>query len=167
MTISNQESSPWWENKKLSEISRDEWESLCDHCGKCCLIKLEDEEDGQVYYTNVICDLFKNENCHCSDYWNREALVPTCIRLTQDNLEHINWMPPSCAYRRIQDEQGLPDWHHLVSGDKNTIHKVGKSVKNRTIFEKEIINEQDYEEHVVEWPLIEKSAKHKQKASQS
>jgi uncharacterized cysteine cluster protein YcgN (CxxCxxCC family) len=167
MTISNQKIDPWWDNKKLSEMSRDEWESLCDHCGKCCLIKLEDEEDGQVYYTDVVCDLFQNENCHCGDYWNRETLVPSCIRLTQDNLDSIHWMPPSCAYRRIQDEQGLPEWHHLVSGDKKTIHTAGQSVKNRTIFEKEIVNEQDYEEHVVEWPLIEKNAKNKQEINQS
>jgi len=161
--LNNKKSKNWWDNKKLSELSRDEWESLCDHCGKCCLIKLEDQEDGQVYYTDVVCDLFQNDNCHCGDYWNRETLVPTCIRLTQDNLDDINWMPPSCAYRSIQDEQGLPEWHHLVSGDKKSIHRAGYSVKDRTIFEKEIVNEEDFEEHVVEWPLIEENAKHKPK----
>jgi uncharacterized cysteine cluster protein YcgN (CxxCxxCC family) len=147
----------WWENTKLADMSREQWESLCDHCGKCCLIKLEDEEDGQVYYTDVICDLFQDENCHCGDYWNRETRVPTCIRLTQDNLEQINWMPPSCAYRRIQDQQGLPEWHHLITGDKNVIHSVGCSVKGKTIFEKQIHNEYEFEEHIVEWPIREKN----------
>lgn len=161
--MKNEKSPHWWENKTLADMSREEWESLCDHCGKCCLIKLEDEEDGQVYYTDVVCDLFKDEDCHCSDYWNRETLVPSCVRLTQDNLESINWMPPSCAYRRIRDEQGLPTWHHLVSGSKNTIHSTGHSVKGKTIFEKDIENEHDFEEHVVEWPLIEKNEKHNQK----
>ncbi|HFC91290.1 MAG TPA: YcgN family cysteine cluster protein [Leucothrix mucor] len=144
-------------------MSRDEWESLCDHCGKCCLIKLEDEEDGQVYYTDIVCDLFQNKDCHCGDYWNRETLVPTCIRLTQDNLDDISWMPPSCAYRSIQDQQGLPEWHHLVSGDKKSIHRAGHSVKGRTIFEKEIIGEEEYEEHIVEWPLIEENVRHNPK----
>ena len=153
MTDTNSDN--WWDNISLADMTRDQWESLCDHCGKCCLIKLEDEEDGQVYYTDVVCDLFKDEDCHCSDYWHRETRVPSCIRLTQDNLDTINWMPPSCAYRRIQDEQGLPDWHHLVTGDKNIIHELGHSVKGRTVFEKTINHEEDFEEHVVEWPLID------------
>jgi len=154
--MKNKQSSHWWDTKNLADMSYSEWESLCDHCGKCCLIKLEDEEDGQVYYTDVICDLFKDEDCHCGDYWHREVLVPGCIRLTQDNLECIHWMPPSCAYRRIRDQQGLASWHHLVSGDKNTIHNTGNSVKGKTIFEKEIKHEQDLEKHIVKWPLIEK-----------
>jgi len=148
---------PWWENTKLTDMSREQWESLCDHCGKCCLIKLEDETNGHVYYTDVICDLFQDENCHCSDYWNRETRVPTCIRLTQHNLDQISWMPPSCAYRRIRDKQGLPSWHHLITGDKNSIHTSGYSVKGKTIFEKEIKNEYQFEEHIVEWPIIEKN----------
>lgn len=147
----------WWDTIALAEMTRDQWESLCDHCGKCCLIKLEDEDDGQVYYTDIVCDLFKGDDCHCSDYWNRETLVPTCVRLTQDNLETINWMPPTCAYRSIRDEQGLPDWHHLVSGSKATIHEVGQSAKGKTIFEKNIKHEDDYQEHVVEWPLIDET----------
>ena len=148
-------STNWWDTTSLTNMTREQWESLCDHCGKCCLIKLEDEDDGQVYYTDVVCDLFKNDDCHCSDYWNRETLVPACIRLTQDNLDGINWMPPSCAYRRIRDEQGLPEWHHLVTGDKASIHQQAQSVKDRTVFEKEIKHTDDYEEHVVEWPLVE------------
>ena len=143
----------FWKEKTLTEMSREEWESLCDHCGKCCLTKLEDEDDiGSVYYTNIVCDLLDERDGSCTDYWNRETLVPTCLRLTQDNLDQIGWLPPSCAYRRIMEGRGLAKWHHLVSGDKNTIHEMGHSVLGRVVFEKEI-NEDDLEEHIVTWPL--------------
>jgi len=145
----------FWKEKSLKEMSRDEWESLCDHCGKCCLMKLEDEDeadDGSVYYTNIVCDLFNKNDGSCTDYWNREKLVPSCIRLTQDNLNQIEWLPPSCAYRRIMEGRGLAKWHHLVSGDKNTIHETGNSVLGRVVFEKEV-DEDDLEEHIVTWPL--------------
>lgn len=148
---------PFWEQKSLIEMSRDEWESLCDHCGKCCLIKLQDEESeadeaDSVYYTNVVCNLFDTNDGHCSDYWNRETRVPSCIRLTQDNLEDLEWMPPSCTYRRVMEGRGVPKWHHLISGDKTTIHKQNKSVLGRTVFEHEV-SEEDLEEHIVTWPL--------------
>ena len=144
----------FWEKKSLSQMSRDEWESLCDHCGKCCLMKLQDEGDasGTVYYTDIVCHLFNPENGQCTDYWNREELVPSCLRLTRDNLDQIEWMPPSCAYRRILEGRGLASWHHLVSGDKQTIHQAGNSVLGKVVFEKDV-NESELEEHIVEWPL--------------
>ncbi len=144
---------PFWKEKSLTEMSREEWESLCDHCGKCCLTKLEDEDDiGSIYYTNIVCDLFDEKDGSCTDYWNRETLVPTCLRLTQDNLDQIEWLPPSCAYRRIMEGRGLAKWHHLISGDKNTIHETSNSVLGRVVFEKEV-NEEELEEHIVTWPL--------------
>ena len=147
----------FWEEKKLTEMSRDEWESLCDHCGKCCLLKLQDEDSENddaesVYYTDVVCNLFDKKDGHCTDYWNREELVPTCIKLTQDNLDDIEWLPPSCAYRRVLEGRGLADWHHLISGDKNTIHETGNSAIGRVVFEKDV-DEDELEEHIVEWPL--------------
>jgi uncharacterized cysteine cluster protein YcgN (CxxCxxCC family) len=146
----------FWKEKTLAEMSREEWESLCDHCGKCCLTKLEDaseeDETGSIYYTDIVCDLFNKKDGTCTDYWNRETLVPTCLRLTQDNLDQIEWLPLSCAYRRIMEGRGLADWHHLVSGDKNTIHKTGNSVIGKVVFEKDV-DENDLEEHIVEWPL--------------
>jgi uncharacterized cysteine cluster protein YcgN (CxxCxxCC family) len=152
---------PFWKTKPLTKMSHEEWESLCDHCGKCCLLKLQDDEadaiePDTVYYTNIVCNLFDKQSGHCTDYSNRETRVPTCLRLTQQNLDHINWLPPSCAYRRIMEGQGLPDWHHLVSGDKNTIHETGHSVLGKVIFEKDVDEDalnNDYEEHIVEWPL--------------
>ena len=143
----------FWEEKSLAKMSREEWESLCDHCGKCCLVKLEDDDEANsVYYTNVVCDLFNKQNGHCTDYNNRETLVPTCIRLTQENLNDIGWLPPSCAYRRIFEGQGLEDWHHLISGDTNTIHQTGNSAIGKVVFEKDV-DEDELEEHIVEWPL--------------
>lgn len=146
----------FWQTKSLTEMDRDEWESLCDHCGKCCLLKLQDEaaddEMDSVYYTNVVCNLFNKNDGHCTDYWNRETLVPTCIRLTQDNLADLEWMPPSCTYRRVLEGRGLPKWHHLITGDKNTIHEKNKSVLGRVVFENEV-NEADLEEYIVTWPL--------------
>jgi hypothetical protein len=144
----------FWEEKSLSEMSREEWESLCDHCGKCCLLKLEDEDDeaGSVYYTNIVCHLFNHDDGHCTDYPNREQRVPTCLRLTQDNLDDIAWLPPSCSYRSIMEGRGLEDWHHLISGDKNTIHETGNSVLGKVISENDI-DEEQIEEYIVEWPL--------------
>ena len=163
---------PFWEEKSLTQMTREEWESLCDHCGKCCLMKLQDdsvdensnnEEDNQdpnaVYYTDIVCGLFNQSDASCTDYWNREKLVPTCLRLTRKNLDQIEWMPPSCAYRRIMEGRGLADWHHLISGNKNMIHEKGHSVIGKVIFEKCINTEDDenylYEEHIVEWPLFD------------
>lgn len=143
----------FWDEKTLAEMSRDEWESICDHCGKCCLMKLQDEDEAQsVYFTDIVCDLFNLNDGSCTDYWNREVLVPTCIRLTQDNLDQIEWLPPSCSYRSVMEGRGLPAWHHLVSGSKKTIHEAGHSVLGKVVFEKDA-NEEELEEHIVEWPL--------------
>jgi len=147
---------PFWKTTKLTDMNRDQWESLCDHCGKCCLLKLQDDdatdEKDSVYYTDVVCDLFDKKDGYCTDYWNREERVPTCLRLTQENLSGLAWMPPSCSYRRIMEGRGLPKWHHLITGDKNTIHEKRKSVLGRVVFESEV-SEKDLEEHIVTWPL--------------
>jgi len=150
----NSDVKPFWQTKSLTEMHRDEWESLCDHCGKCCLLKLQDAEDDEesVYYTNVVCNLFDKDDGHCTDYWNREILVPSCLRLTQDNLSSLEWMPPSCSYRRIMEGRGLASWHHLITGDKNTIHEKNKSVLGKVVFEKDV-NDEELEEHIVTWPL--------------
>ncbi|MEE9309809.1 MAG: YcgN family cysteine cluster protein [Cocleimonas sp.] len=143
----------FWKQKSLTQMTRDEWESLCDHCGKCCLMKLEDEDDeGSIYYTNIVCELFDKNEGGCSDYANRDKLVATCLHLTQDNVEQVDWLPVSCAYRRILEGRDLAKWHHLVSGDKKTIHETGNSVLGRVVFEKDI-DKNEIEEHIVTWPF--------------
>jgi len=144
----------WWETKSLSEMSEDEWEQICDHCGKCCLIKLQDEEEdgGEVYYTDVACHLFDAGACQCADYKNRLTRVPDCVQLEAGNLEALNWMPPSCSYRRLQRGEALPSWHHLVSDEENSVHVTGNSVIKRVIFERDL-NEEELEDRIVEWPL--------------
>ena len=143
-------SSNWWDTTRLSDLSCDKWEQLCDHCGKCCLLKLEDEDTGDVYYTDVACHLVDAKTCKCGDYENRQTLVPDCLRLTPENLEQVQWMPLSCSYRRIMEGRGLPDWHHLVCGDKEEIHRQGMSIRDKFFIESPDL---DVEEHVVEWPL--------------
>lgn len=142
----------WWKQKALADMSAQEWESLCDHCARCCLNKLEDEDDGTVYYTDVACDLLKADTCQCSDYAHRQTLVPDCVQLTPDNLEQLYWMPPSCAYRLLHEGKDLPSWHHLVSGSKETIHQRGESVIRRFVYSKEV-DEESWQERIVEWPL--------------
>ena len=140
----------WWDTTRLSDLSRDKWEQLCDHCGKCCLLKLEDEDSGDVYYTDIACHLVDENSCKCGDYENRQIVVPDCLRLTPENLEQVQWMPLSCAYRRIMEGRGLPKWHHLVCGDQEEIHCQGMSIRSKFVIESPDL---DVEEHIVEWPL--------------
>ena len=143
-------SKPFWEEKTLTQMSRAEWESLCDGCGKCCIHKLEDEETGELHATNVACRLLNRHSAQCSDYKNRKAYVPECVRLTPAKLRDIDWLPDSCSYRLIDEGYPLPEWHHLVSGDRETIHKAGKSVRGWTVSEDEA---GDLENHIVDRPL--------------
>lgn len=150
-------SNKWWEIIPLQEMSKGQWEQICDRCGKCCLIKLQDEEEdgGEVYYTDVACHLFDREACQCADYKNRQLRVPDCVQLEPGNLDALNWMPPSCSYRQLQQGLGLASWHHLVSHDKNAVHTTGNSAIGRVVFEREITDE--LEDRIVEWPLIVKN----------
>ena len=144
---------PFWEEKSLVDMSHDEWESLCDRCGKCCLLKLQDDdEETSVYYTNIACNLFDKESGNCADYQNRVERVSSCVQLTQNNLSDLAWMPASCAYRRVMDGRGLPKWHHLITGNKRSIHDQNQSVLGRVVWENEV-DEEDLEEHIVTWPL--------------
>ncbi|RIJ18210.1 YcgN family cysteine cluster protein [Henriciella mobilis] len=143
-------SRPFWETKQLSELTREEWESLCDGCGKCCLLKLEDEDTGEVAYTRLHCRLFDPETCSCSDYENRKEKVPDCIILTPQSVSDLKWMPKSCAYRRINEGRGLADWHHLVCGDRNRIHEKGHSVLGRTVSEDSVL-EEDQINWIIDW----------------
>ena len=140
----------YWEIKSLSEMTRQEWESLCDGCGKCCLHKLEDEDNGDVYYTDVACQLLDMHACRCTDYENRLSRVPDCLKLTAADIDDFQWLPSTCAYRLLSDGESLPIWHHLVSGDPNTIHDMEMSVRGRVAPES-AVEESDLEERIIHW----------------
>jgi len=130
----------FWEYKKLSEMSQTEWEQLCDGCAKCCLHKLEDEDTGEIYGTNVVCQYLDQETCQCNDYMNRSVLVPDCITLTSQNLDQVYFMPSSCSYRLLAEGKPLPQWHPLVTGNKESTHDSGNSVRDKVISELEVDN---------------------------
>lgn len=142
---------PFWRRKRLHEMTEAEWELLCDGCGRCCLNKLEDYDTGEIAWTDVACRLLDEESCRCRDYDNRRSLVPDCIQLTPDNTTKLTWLPPSCAYRLVGEGRDLYWWHHLVSGDRETVHQAGISVSGRTISE-EGFPTAKLEERVVTWP---------------
>ena len=121
---------PFWEAKRLEQMTVQEWESLCDGCGLCCLVRFEDDDTGEIIPTKVSCKLFDANLCRCIDYENRKKHVPDCIKLTPWNIEALEWMPKSCGYRRVWEGRGLADWHPLVSGDPDSVHKAGVSVKS-------------------------------------
>ncbi len=142
---------PYWETKRLDEMTEAEWEALCDGCGKCCLNKIEDIETGEIAPTRVACRLLDLGTCRCADYENRKRLVSDCIVLTPDNVTAIPWMPWSCAYRRIAEGRGLDWWHALVSGDPEAVHRAGVSVRGRVVSERDI--KRPLEDYVIDWEL--------------
>ena len=140
--------SRFWETVPLSELNPIEWEALCDGCGKCCLIKLEDEKESKVLYTTIACRLFDDTTCKCGNYNIRKKLVSDCVIITNDSLRHSSsWMPSTCAYRLLHEGKKLKEWHHLISGSYETVHENGVSVRNSTISEFDI-PEEHWEEYI-------------------
>ena len=143
-------SEPYWKSKTLEEMSRSEWEALCDGCGKCCLAKLEDEDTGEIHWTSVACRLFDAESCRCGDYPNRRKKVPDCVRLTPRNVRKLHWLPGTCAYRLVAEGRDLAWWHPLVSGRADSVHEAGISIRGRvTASETDMAEDSDYFDHVL------------------
>ena len=140
----------FWEIKKLSELNSDEWESLCDGCGKCCVIKLIDEDTNHLHYTNISCHLLDTENCSCKNYKDRKKIVKDCVKLSPNNLDDLKWLPSTCAYKLINEGKKLPNWHPLVQGDKSLMVKGKHSVTGRVIPENKI-DKKNITEYIFNW----------------
>ncbi|EAR07633.1 YcgN family cysteine cluster protein [Reinekea blandensis] len=139
----------FWQKKALSEMTTEEWESLCDGCGKCCLQKLEDDEDGTVYYTDVVCQYMTDE-CRCSIYPKRHETVPNCVWLKPEDVDQFYWLPSTCAYRLLAEGRDLPLWHPLVSGDPQLIHAVNVSVNHMDLVPDNQVPEEEWEDHIID-----------------
>ena len=137
----------FWQTKTLEQMTNQEWESLCDGCGKCCLHKLIDEETEELYFTNVACNLLDVQTCCCRDYENRFSYNEGCLKLTRKNLPEFNWLPSTCAYRLLAEGKELPHWHPLITGSKKTMHEAGASVQNKAVYAIEVI---DWEDHILQ-----------------
>ena len=140
---------PFWE-RPLQTLDRAQWEALCDGCGKCCLHKVEDEDTGRVYPTNVACRLLDLKTARCSDYRRRRYFVPDCLRLTRERIDDFAWLPATCAYVLRAEGKPLPPWHYLLTGNRDSIHKAGASVAGRAISE---VQAGPLENHIVAQPL--------------
>lgn len=141
----------FWE-RPLADLNPDEWEALCDGCGRCCLHKVEYDDTGEIEHTNVACKLLDTQTARCTDYAHRKAFVPDCLRLTLKIVDDVTWLPPTCAYRRRANNQPLPRWHYLLTGDREDVVRAGVSVAGRVVSEDEA---GPLEHHVVDWDDVE------------
>lgn len=143
----------FWKTTPLERMTQNEWEALCDGCGKCCMNKLEDEDSGEVVLTRIACRMFDDTTCRCSQYPIRHQFVPECIVLKPGNMEqNLYWMPETCAYKLLWNREPLFSWHPLISGDPDSVHRAGVSVQGMTVPEYEI-DEDDWEDHIIEEPV--------------
>ena len=151
---------PFWRTKTLEEMSPSEWESLCDGCGRCCLVKLEDEDTGAIYFTDVGCRLLDAASCRCADYARRQSKVSDCVKLDPAQVRALSWLPLSCAYRLVRERRDLPAWHPLVSGRAESVHEAGVSVRGRVQGVEGEVSVDELQDHIVQWPkLLPKQAK--------
>jgi uncharacterized cysteine cluster protein YcgN (CxxCxxCC family) len=149
--VTETEAEPFWRTKTLRQMTSEEWESLCDGCGKCCLVKLIDDVTDDLLFTTVACRLLDCHSCRCGDYENRKAIVPDCVVLSPRLVEDIAWMPSTCAYRLVRDGEDLHWWHPLVSGRAETVHEAGISVRGRAVSERDVPDE-SLPDYIDDWP---------------
>jgi len=140
----------FWEHKTLDELDGEEWEALCDGCGRCCLLKIEDEDSGQLFYTNVVCEHYDNDHSRCRHYRDRSLLVPDCIKVTPEVARTQNWLPDTCAYRLLAEGKALYDWHPLISGNPDSVRAAGISVRDKVISER-YVHPDELPEHLAHW----------------
>jgi uncharacterized cysteine cluster protein YcgN (CxxCxxCC family) len=140
----------FWETTPLEQLTPQEWEAVCDGCGKCCLHKLQDEDSDEVFYTRVACQLLDPGTCRCSDYARRQQRVPECLVLKAEDIVTFDYLPSSCAYRLLAQGKGLPEWHYLVSGNVELVHELGRSVRGRTV-SGEFVHPDGLDEHIIHW----------------
>ncbi len=143
----------YWQKKGLEDMTRAEWEALCDGCGRCCLVKFEDEDTGAIAYTDVGCTLLDGDTCRCRDYKNRQKKVADCVRLTPEVVRTLKWLPPTCAYKLLAEGEDLPDWHPLITGDPDSVHRAGISVRKRISASEEDLTIEELERRIVRWPM--------------
>lgn len=148
--VMQDQSQAFWKKKSLADMDKAEWESLCDGCAKCCLVKLQDEDTDEVAYTNVACRYMDYGNCQCTEYVKRNELVPACVWLKPEMVDEFFWLPTSCAYRLVSEGSDLPDWHPLIAGNKDAVHEAGMSIRDKAINELDV-DEDDLEEHIIYW----------------
>lgn len=141
----------FWEEKTLSQMSKPEWESLCDGCGKCCLTKIINDDTEELFFTNVSCKLLHTKSCQCKKYDQRFKLVNDCVKVSLDDIDQFHWLPANCAYRLLVEEKPLPVWHPLLTGSQSAMHKGGFSVRGKIISE-EKVHPDDLEDYIALWP---------------
>ncbi|MFV0478920.1 MAG: YcgN family cysteine cluster protein [Parahaliea sp.] len=144
------EGTSWWNRLPLTALNARQWEALCDGCGRCCLHKLLDEATGEVYYTGIHCRFLDEYTCRCSNYEQRSVQMPDCIHLTRQNTADLDWLPGSCAYRLRSHGEALPYWHPLETGDPDSVHREGISIRGRAVSD-EYVHPESYDEHIISW----------------
>lgn len=143
----------FWEEKTLDQLTKSEWESLCDGCAKCCLHKLQDDETEEIHYTRVVCSLLDTGTCQCTDYANRSVKVPDCLQVTPALLNDesaLHWMPSTCAYRLLAENKPLPDWHPLLTGDKDSAVNAGQTMVGFAVSDADVADD-EFEEYIIEF----------------